>query len=282
MAETLISDVSDTALWVAAYRDRETARPDALFHDPLAGRLAGEKGRKIAETVGRGNYVAWMIAVRTRIIDAFINELIAEGVDTVVNLGAGLDTRPYRLALPATLDWIEVDYANIIDLKETRLRDEQPRCRLRRVKLDLTDRAARNALFDEISAGANKALVLTEGVVPYLKNTDVAALADDLHARDKFRWWIADYFAPVLLRVVRWGGLARRRLRNAPFQFSAEDTFGFFSQHGWQERETRYLVPESRKFGRAVPSAWLITLLRAFVPRDKRDRFRGYTLFERN
>ena len=282
MTETVIADVSDTALWIAVYRDRETARPDALFHDTLAGRLAGEKGRKIAETMGRSKYIAWMIAVRTRIIDAFIIELIAEGVDTVVNLGAGLDTRPYRLALPATLNWIEVDHANIIDLKETSLRGEQPRCRLRRVKLDLADRTARNALFDDISTRTNKALILTEGVVPYLKNADVAALADDLHRHDKFRLWIADYFAPALLRMARWGGLARRGMKNAPFQFSAADVFGFFNQHGWKQRETRYLVPESRKLGRAVPSGWWITLLQAAVPRDKRDKLRGYILFERN
>jgi O-methyltransferase involved in polyketide biosynthesis len=40
-----IADVSDTALWIAAYRARETERAGALFHDPLAGRLAGDRGR---------------------------------------------------------------------------------------------------------------------------------------------------------------------------------------------------------------------------------------------
>ncbi|MDE3110116.1 MAG: class I SAM-dependent methyltransferase, partial [Acidobacteriota bacterium] len=41
--------VSDTAFWVAHYRAIEGERPDALFHDPLAGVLAGERGRNIAE-----------------------------------------------------------------------------------------------------------------------------------------------------------------------------------------------------------------------------------------
>jgi len=43
----LISNVSDTARWVAVYRAWETARPDALFRDPYAERLAGERGKQI-------------------------------------------------------------------------------------------------------------------------------------------------------------------------------------------------------------------------------------------
>jgi len=40
-----IGHVSDTALCVAVYRAEESERPDALFKDPLARRLAGERGR---------------------------------------------------------------------------------------------------------------------------------------------------------------------------------------------------------------------------------------------
>jgi len=46
MTDTLIENVSDTAFWVAHYRAFETERADALFHDPLAGLLAGDRGKK--------------------------------------------------------------------------------------------------------------------------------------------------------------------------------------------------------------------------------------------
>jgi O-methyltransferase involved in polyketide biosynthesis len=42
MTDTLIENVSDTAFWIAHYRAVESARPDALFRDPLAALLAGE------------------------------------------------------------------------------------------------------------------------------------------------------------------------------------------------------------------------------------------------
>ena len=50
MRETqAIENVSDTALWVAIYRAIETDRPDAHFRDPLARRLAGDRGAAILQ-----------------------------------------------------------------------------------------------------------------------------------------------------------------------------------------------------------------------------------------
>src|SRR5262245_61052111 len=95
MADTLIDDVSDTAFWIAHYRGLETERPDALFRDPLAKLLAGDRGKQIAETMPRANFTSWAVVMRTCMIDDFIRFAIAQGVDTVLNLGAGLDTRPY-------------------------------------------------------------------------------------------------------------------------------------------------------------------------------------------
>jgi methyltransferase (TIGR00027 family) len=283
MAEAIIDDVSDTALWVAVYRALETQRPDALFRDPLAERLAGEKGRRIAATMGRASHIGWMIVARTCIIDAFIGELVSGGVDTVLNLGAGLDTRPYRLPLPSSLHWIEVDYPKIIDLKNRRLEDQQPRCRLERIGLDLSDRSSRQKLFDTVSANAKKVAILTEGLVPYLSNEKVGSLADDLRARENFRFWITDYFAPSLLRLAHWSGFARRRrMKNAPIQFRPGEPYEFFIRHGWKERETRYLGVESKKFGRPFPKSWWLGAVLAFVPKNQRKKLRGYMLLEPN
>ena len=47
-----IRNVSDTARWVAIYRAMESERPDALFHDPFARRLGGERGEAIAKAMG--------------------------------------------------------------------------------------------------------------------------------------------------------------------------------------------------------------------------------------
>src|SRR4051812_7387828 len=126
MAESrIIENVSDTARWVAYYRAMETERPDAHFRDPLAKCLAGERGEEIVRRLPKGKSHAWSLVVRTCILDEMILHAIKQrGVDTVINLAAGLDTRPYRLEVPASLRWVEVDLPEITTYKESKLAGE--------------------------------------------------------------------------------------------------------------------------------------------------------------
>jgi methyltransferase (TIGR00027 family) len=226
----VIQNVSDTAFMVAGFRAAETEREEPLFRDPLAAKLAGEHGRNILATVPKSFVGGWSVVIRTVIIDGFIEQAIRQGVDTILNLGAGLDTRPYRMDLPRSLRFVEVDFPDVIALKEARLADEEPRCRLERVALNLTDRAARKAFLAGVNAQAGKILVLTEGVTPYLTDEDVGDLADDLRRTERVRYWIVDYFSP---EAIKFGAKLRRKfMRNAPFQFAPKDWFAFFAAHG--------------------------------------------------
>ena len=114
MTEPLIRNISDTARWAAAFRAQETERHDALFRDPLARRLAGERGQQIATAMTMHTKNAWSWVMRTHVVDQYIERQLAGGVDTILNLAAGLDTRPYRMAVPSTLRWIEVDLPELL------------------------------------------------------------------------------------------------------------------------------------------------------------------------
>lgn len=288
MNEAPIRNVSDTALMAAAWRAAETDRPDALFRDPLAARLAGGKGRKILDALPKKAFVGgWTVVIRTRIIDDFINDAIVEGVDTVLNLGAGLDARPYRMELPASLRWIEVDQPQLIELKESELATETPRCRLERVKLDLSDVEARQSFLKKIGSGSAKILVLTEAVTPYLSETDVAALGMDLRDMESVSGWIVDYFSPASYEYRRRSGMSRA-MANAPFLFEPADYFGFFSRCGWTAKEVRYFAEEAESLGRPAPFPMLIRVLMRILgplasPERRREmkRYAGMVLFKK-
>src|SRR6266487_4750761 len=161
-----ISSVSDTARWVAMYRAMESERPDALFHDPYARRLAGPAGQQILASMPQGRRWAWPMIVRTAVMDEIIMRVARdEGLDTIVNLAAGLDARPYRLDLPSQLHWIDVALEGILSYREGALAGERPRCRVEFVRADMTDQAARRALFQRVGAGAKRALVISEGLL---------------------------------------------------------------------------------------------------------------------
>jgi methyltransferase (TIGR00027 family) len=249
MPDSLIENVSDTAFWVAHYRAVETRRPDALFRDPFAELLAGPHGERIARTMPMRFMTEWVIAIRTRMIDDYICSAINEQVDTIVNLGAGLDTRPYRMDLPESLRWIEADYPKMIEFKQSRLASETPKCKLERAAIDLADVSVRRRFFAEVDARAEKLLVLTEGVVPYLGVEEAGSLADDLKSMTHVRYWIADYLSPIVIKFRQRGGIAKKT-QNAPFKFKPPDWFVFFRDHGWQPKEIRYLVEEGDRLNR--------------------------------
>lgn len=281
---TMIRDVSDTAFWVAHFRAKENERSNAMFSDPYAKRLVGEKGKQISDSMAEiSKYTEWSVLSRTVIIDRYIEKMVSEGVDAIINLGAGLDARPYRLNLPGHLEWIEVDCQSIISHKNEVLRANQPRCRLTRYEVDLTNSEQRKAFLSSVAPQAKKALILTEGVIPYLTSEQVADLAKDLHATPRFAYWITEYFHREVYRYLK-RTVRTNAMKNAPFQFYPDDWFGFFKSVGWVEKETRYSGEIAREFKRMPPMPWFAKLIMPFLSKTTKKRLgrmTGFVLFEK-
>ncbi|HEX3775730.1 MAG TPA: SAM-dependent methyltransferase [Polyangiaceae bacterium] len=274
-----IEHVSDTAYWVAAYRALESERPDAVFHDRLASLLVGERGRAIERQMPGRKLMSFVMVVRTSAIDRLILHALDRGVDAVLNLGAGLDTRPYRMALPNALHWVEADFPATIAHKNEKLANEAPVCKLERVALDLSMRAERQALLKRVAENSRKVLLLTEGVIPYLKDDEVERLAEDIVAEPKFEFWIQDYYTAEARRHrPSW----RKKLKAAPFQFSAPDWFGFFARFGFRPLEQITIGEEAARIRRAPPPP--LSFFFRLLPRKWRARAGsrvGYALLER-
>ena len=240
--ERLIQNISDTALWVAIFRADESERPDAVFNDPFARRLAGERGEKIANAIEFSRKNSWSYVARTYLFDEFIKRHVEEGFGMIVNLAAGLDTRPYRMSLPVPLTWIEVDLPGILTYKETILANEKPTCKLRRIRLDLSDRQRRLELFKQLGSETDKALIVSEGLMIYLDDEEAGALADDLSGRHHFRRWVLDLQSPGLLVMVQKEMGSTLKEGNVVFKFAPEEGEGYFHRHGWKTIESRSLL----------------------------------------
>jgi len=249
----LIRNISDTALLAAVYRARENEHPKALFRDPFARRLAGERGQEIAKSLAFSEKNAWSWFTRTYLFDQFIIKCLQQGCDTVINLAAGLDARPYRLALPASLKWIEVDLPEITDYKEELLRDEKPACRLERVRLDLADLNGRRELFKLVAKEARQALIISEGLVIYLSFEEVGSLATDLAAQEQFRYWVLDIVSPALLKMLRKKMGKAFDEAAAPFKFAPPDGPEFFNRFGWRTAGARSVWHTAGQLKRLPP-----------------------------
>ena len=279
-----VSHVSDTARWVAMYRAMESERPDALFHDPWARKLAGPEGEAILRSIPKGAQMAWPMIVRTQVMDEIILRTITQdGVDTVLNLASGLDARPYRLPLPSSLRWVEADFGDVLSYKQEILGSEKPRCALDFVPVDLASDSARADLLARVGAPAKRTFVISEGLLVYLHPAQVASLANDLAHQPSFRWWLIDLASPGLLKMLnkQWG----KSLERSPMIFAPEESTGFFEPYGWREQDYRAIFDESFRLNRTMRFASFFRLLGRLQPRKVRERFKrfsGIVLLVRN
>jgi len=277
-----IRNVSDTALWVAIYRAMESERPDAIFRDPYARRLAGARGEAIVEHMPGGKSGSWPMVVRTAVMDEIVLRCVQEGAKTVLNLAAGLDARPYRLDLPADLRWLHVDFPDMIDYFRTHMAGETPRCALEFIAADLREADARREVFAK-AAGHGPVLVITEGLLVYLESDQVADLARDLTSIAGVRWWLSDLASPMLLKFLAKRWQPKLSAGNAPFRFGPAEGTAFFAPFGWRELEFRSSWTESWRLKRTMRGAWVWRLLGRLRSRKNREaavRMSGIMLLE--
>lgn len=280
----MIKHVSDTSLWVAYYRSLESERNDSLFKDPYAKILLENQSTDFARAKSKMNrWTKWTVIMRTYIIDKMIQDLIAEGVTTFINLGCGLDSRPYRMNLDSSITWIEVDFPHVIEFKKERLKTFEPKCKLESIGLDLSNRDERKKFFTSLAQKHDRIAVLTEGVLPYLTVEQVSELSDDFKSFPCFSHWICEFISPKSYRYLR-DPKRMKALSQAPFQFFPDDWMGFFKDRGWKLSKEKYFVDVSEELGRETPFPAIFKLFALFMKKEKVASIRrvsGFLLFSR-
>jgi methyltransferase (TIGR00027 family) len=185
-------EVSRTAEFMAVFRASEHAKAPDLraFADPLAAALLPGELRLAAKLFGLppaaallNNYIdrRWPGArtsgiARTKLIDDWIVQAAAK-IDQIVLLGAGFDTRAWRLDALAAARIFEVDHPNTGKVKQARLRSAH--ADLRKVtfvrvdfEVDDYDELLRAAGFD----ASRPVIVVWEGVSQYLTGEAVCGV----------------------------------------------------------------------------------------------------------
>lgn len=227
-----ITHVSDTALMVAACRALESEAADGFVSDPFAARLAGARGLAILREMPNPSLMQFGIGVRSRFIDELLLEALAtKTITTVISLGCGLDTRPWRLGLPSDLLWIEVDFAAMLDYKDFVMRDKPPRCRRVRITADVNDAAARLTIYG--AASPTPALMITEGLLMYLPAATVEALASEVWQKSSIAFWISDISTTAFLQALNSDTPRAVRSVQAADSLPGEQIFETLRRHGW-------------------------------------------------
>jgi methyltransferase (TIGR00027 family) len=168
------------ALRAAGHRERDAAvrNPDFLAARFLAPRPSlttfaklpgsGRLVRAVAEWRTPGSY--YFEIARTRYMDEIVRAEVAAGVGQLVLLGAGYDSRAYRMTELERIRTFEVDHPLTSGLKRKRLEAicrEVPR-RVTYVEVDFTRDDLGERLITAGYDDSKRALFLLSGVAPYL------------------------------------------------------------------------------------------------------------------
>lgn len=250
MTSLPIDSISTTAYLTAYCRAAESERPDAHFRDPYARLLAGKRGRDAMRRVPAPELTVAASTVRTCQLDALILEAVRDQrIDTVLNLGAGLDMRPYRLPLSRDLRWIEIDREGVLSYKRS-IVSARPNCQLESLAVELADRDARAVAFRRIGAESRKLLIVTEGLLVYFSAEQVAALARDLREIARQRWWLTDLVSPAALELIRRSRVDLPRDGDVELRFAPADGAYAFRAWGWAPERVLWSLDEAERLRR--------------------------------
>lgn len=166
-----LAGVSATTLWTLRNRAVEAKRPDRVIEDPWAVRLY----ETITYDYDQFGPASQSHPLRALAIDAAMRDYLARRPHaTVVALGEGLQTGYWRLGRPE-VDWLSVDLAPVIEVRERLLPAEKRVTALRISALDRT-------WLDHVDP-AGGVFISAEGLFMYFQPAEVLALIEECAQR---------------------------------------------------------------------------------------------------
>ena len=263
-----------TARWTAAVRAAESSRSDRMFEDPWAADLAGPEGAAwIAE---RTPAAIFPIALRTRFFDDWLERVTRDGgINEVVLLAAGLDTRAFRLSWPAGTALFELDRPGVLRHKEDVLdaAAAHPRCRRHLVAGDLTE-AWTDVLVAAGFDSGRPAAWLLEGLLFYLPGELIGRLLDQVTelAAPGSRLGFDAINELVLTSPWTRPWVELQAAAGAPWIGTLDDPVGQLAARGWAATLTqpgepgatheRWTLPVAPRGMPDVPRTWYVTARR--------------------
>lgn len=150
----------------------------------------------------------YLVAMRARQLDVWTADFLDRHPDAVVlHLGCGLDSRPFRLDVPAGAQWFDVDVPAVMDLRRRLYADHDG---YRMIGSSVTE----PDWLAETPTG-RPVLVVAEGVLPYLVADDVRLLLKRLTDRFDHGELLFDGLPPLAVRLTKiqhWGTRDAREL----------------------------------------------------------------------
>jgi len=159
--------ISETMLIPLAVRAAETSRDNPVISDKKSVEIISKIDTS-NKVIDGGEVSTHGILARTKVIDDEVKNILAENPDsTIINLGAGLDTRICRLD-NGTLKWYDLDLPEVISIRRQFFSENE---RIRFIAKSILD----SAWVREINTSEN-VVIIAEGLLMYFTEENVALI----------------------------------------------------------------------------------------------------------
>lgn len=178
----------------------------------------------------------FLVTLRAKQLDLWAVDFLGKHPDaTVLQLGCGLDSRAFRLDLPAGVRWFDIDLPEVIDLRKQVYADAE---HYRMIASSVTDPSWLDDIPDE-----HPVLVIAEGLLMYLTESEVRALLQRLTGRFPAGAVLFDGLSPWVVRVsnklpepfgsfaMAWAVRDERRLEEWNPRLHHKETASVVAQH---------------------------------------------------
>jgi O-methyltransferase involved in polyketide biosynthesis len=259
-----LSQASETLLLPLYFRAAETQRPDGIIQDPKAVELVNSLDYEFPG-FDKLTFTQITAIMRARQFDRYTQEFLSTQPDgSVVDIGCGLDTRFHRLD-NGTAEWYALDLPEVMALRRQLLSETERYHFISSSALDFT-------WMDRLSnTDGHSCLFLAEGVLPYLKESEVQGLVTTLRQRFPGAELVFDALPPFQV--------AMGRLHPALRKTSARLYWGLRNTRaleGWGD--VIRLLNEWFYFEQPEPRLRALRLLRFFPPVGKGFKILRYRL----
>ncbi len=236
--------VSRTAFYCCGVRMQDAESSNPVCGDNYARVFMNKEGLKVLETFQEDDKANTGNVVRHRIIDDILRrELLHEPTLRVVIIGAGFDTRAYRLKGGS---WVELDEPQVIAYKNERLPALESENELQRIAIDFATESLAEKLSNLSEHGP--VLIVVEGVLMYLDEQEIRELLQTLRGLFPQHQLVCDLMNRAFFENYAKQIHGKISEMGAPFKFIRDQPAAVFLESGYRQLDEISIIEKVVEF----------------------------------
>lgn len=271
-----MNPISNTAFYCCGVRMLDAEHPRSLCNDVFAKRFMDERGMLIFEPFKTENMPNISNTVRCHILDEAVrSQLITHPNSLIISVGAGFDSRPYRLQGG---EWVEIDEPQIIEYKNEKLPIAKCTNKLTRISIDFSS----ETLIEKLAAYRTHQhiIIAIEGVFMYLENPAIETTIKQLQTLFPKHNLLCDLMTKKMFDQFAQSVHNKLVAAGARFTTRPDEPAAIFIQHGYRQLSRTPMFKRAGELGVLWDRAKIPAIVAKLLSHTIMKNINGYAVHQ--